>query len=260
MENKKIRIGIVAAEFNYDVTFAMVELAKEHAKFLDAEIVEIMKVPGTFDIPLGVKILLSKDNIDGVVTLGAVIEGQTEHDEVIAQQASRKIMDLSLEFNKPVALGISGPGMSRVEAHERVDYAKRAVEAVVKMCKIKFAHEEESKSVEAIEKSEKFANKEEKENVIKRKRGRPRKIEKKEKIETGIQETEKKESALKKIKDEEKNKIIEEIKNKGKITTGEVMRMFNVSKITAWAALKELTEEGKILRKGERNQTYYVLP
>lgn len=132
-----IRIGIVAAEFNYDVTFAMVELAKEHAKFLDAEIVEIIKVPGTFDIPLGVKMLLQREDIDGVATLGAVIEGQTEHDVVIAQQASRKIMDLSIEYNKPVALGISGPGMSRLEAHERVDYAKRAIEAVVKMCKIK---------------------------------------------------------------------------------------------------------------------------
>ncbi|PKP57558.1 MAG: 6,7-dimethyl-8-ribityllumazine synthase, partial [Candidatus Altiarchaeales archaeon HGW-Altiarchaeales-1] len=136
MENKKINIGIVAAEFNYDVTYAMVELAKEHAKFLNAEVAEVMKVPGTYDIPFGVKILLSKKNIDCIVTLGAVIEGQTDHDDVIAQQASRKIMDLGLEFNKPVALGISGPGMSRLEAHERVDYAKRAVEAAVKMCRI----------------------------------------------------------------------------------------------------------------------------
>lgn len=133
---EKIKIGIVAAEFNYDVTYVMVELAKEHANFLDAEIVEILKVPGTYDIPLGVKMLLERSDIDGVVTLGAVIEGQTEHDVIIAQQASRKIMDLSLAYNKPVSLGISGPGMSRIEAHERVDYAKRAVEAVVKMCKV----------------------------------------------------------------------------------------------------------------------------
>jgi len=42
-------------------------------------------------------------------------------------------MDLSLEYNKPVTLGISGPGMGRLAAHERVDYAKRAVEAAVKL-------------------------------------------------------------------------------------------------------------------------------
>nr|MBC8521539.1 6,7-dimethyl-8-ribityllumazine synthase [Methanomicrobia archaeon] len=53
----------------------------------------------------------------------------------IASQLTRKIMDLSLEYEKPVTLGVSGPGMTRLEAQERVDYAKRAVEAAVKMVK-----------------------------------------------------------------------------------------------------------------------------
>ena len=68
-----------------------------------------------------------------VVTLGAVIEGATQHDEVVIQHAARKIMDLGLEFGKPVTLGISGPGMTRLEAQERIDYAKRAVESAVKL-------------------------------------------------------------------------------------------------------------------------------
>ena len=42
-------------------------------------------------------------------------------------------MDIALEYEKAVTLGIAGPGMTRVEAHLRVDYAKRAVEAAVKM-------------------------------------------------------------------------------------------------------------------------------
>ncbi|MCC7575891.1 MAG: 6,7-dimethyl-8-ribityllumazine synthase, partial [Methanomethylovorans sp.] len=54
-------------------------------------------------------------------------------DEIVVQHAARKITDLSLEYEKPVTLGIAGPGMSRLEAHERVDYAKRAVEAAVKL-------------------------------------------------------------------------------------------------------------------------------
>lgn len=134
MNHNKIKLGIVVAEFNYDVTYAMLELAKEHAEFLDANVEEILKVPGVFDVPLGVKKLIQRD-IDAVVALGAVVEGQTEHDELIAQHASRKIMDLGLEHGKPVGLGISGPGMSRLEAHERVTYAKRAVEAAVKLAK-----------------------------------------------------------------------------------------------------------------------------
>jgi 6,7-dimethyl-8-ribityllumazine synthase len=129
------RIGAVVAEFNYDITQMMLELAKEEAKIRDSEITVIFPVPGVFDMPLAIKKLLEKDDIDGVVTLGAVIEGGTDHDQIVAQHASRKITDLSLEYNKPVALGISGPGMTRLDAHKRVDYGKRAVESVVKMCK-----------------------------------------------------------------------------------------------------------------------------
>jgi 6,7-dimethyl-8-ribityllumazine synthase len=128
-----IRLGIVASEFNYDITYAMVELAQEQAAFLGAEVSHVVKVPGAFDIPLAVKRLLEKKEVDGIVTLGAVIEGETGHDEIVIQHASRKIADLSLEYGKPVSLGISGPGLTRLQAHERVDYAKRAVEAVVKM-------------------------------------------------------------------------------------------------------------------------------
>ncbi|MDI6887509.1 MAG: 6,7-dimethyl-8-ribityllumazine synthase [Candidatus Thermoplasmatota archaeon] len=129
-----MKIGIVVSEYNFDITYLMLERAKEHAKFLNAEIAEIIKTPGVLEIPLATKKLLARKDIDAVVTLGAVIEGETEHDEVIIQQAARKIVDLSLEYSKPVALGIGGPGMTRLQAQERIERAKEAVESVVKMC------------------------------------------------------------------------------------------------------------------------------
>jgi len=132
----EVRLGIVVAEFNYDITYLMLQKALNHAKFLGAEVRYVIKVPGTFEIPLAVKKLLSKDDVDAVVTLGAVIQGETKHDEVVAHQAARKIMDLGLEYGKPVTLGIIGPGASRMQALERVeDYARRAVEAAVKLVK-----------------------------------------------------------------------------------------------------------------------------
>ncbi|MDR0900054.1 MAG: 6,7-dimethyl-8-ribityllumazine synthase [Methanobrevibacter sp.] len=130
----KYKIGAVVAEFNYDITHMMLELAKEEAKIRDSEITQVVPVPGVFDMPLAIKKLLEKDDIDAVITLGAVIEGATDHDQIVAQHASRKIADLSLESGKPVALGISGPGMTRLDAHKRVDYGKKAVEAAIKMC------------------------------------------------------------------------------------------------------------------------------
>lgn len=128
-----MKLGFVVAEFNRDLTYQMELLGKEHATFLGAEVVDTILVPGVYDMPLAIKKLCRRDDIDAVVTIGAVIEGATKHDEIVVQHAARKITDLSLEFNKPVTLGIAGPGMTRMEAHQRVDYAKRAVEAAVKL-------------------------------------------------------------------------------------------------------------------------------
>lgn len=128
-----ISLGFVVAEFNRDLTYQMELLGREHAEFLEATVKETILVPGVFDMPLAIKKLCQRNDIDAVVTIGSVIEGETDHDQVVMQHAARKIMDLSLEFNKPVTLGIPGPGMTRMAAHERVDYAKRAVEAAVKL-------------------------------------------------------------------------------------------------------------------------------
>jgi len=133
MAKGKIRIGAVVSEFNYDITMMMLERAKEHAEFLDSNITQTVKVPGVFDMGLAIKKLLQRDDIDGVIALGAVIEGETEHDELVISHASRKIADLSIEFEKPIGLGISGPGMTRIQAEERIERSKAAVETVIKL-------------------------------------------------------------------------------------------------------------------------------
>ncbi len=130
-----MKIGIVVSEFNYDITSVMLERAKQHAEFLGVEVAEVVNVPGVYDIPLATKSLLKRDDIDAAVALGAVLEGETEHDEIVMGQTSRKIVDLSVEYEKPVGLGITGPGMTRLQAEERIDRAKQAVEAVAKLHK-----------------------------------------------------------------------------------------------------------------------------
>lgn len=130
-----MKLGLVVCEFNADITAMMEERAKAHAEFLGAEIVRTIKVPGAFDAPIAVQHLLEKE-VDAVVALGAVLEGDTQHDEIVSQHAARKLMDLSLQYKKPVALAISGPGMTRLQAQERIDeYAKRGVESAVKLLK-----------------------------------------------------------------------------------------------------------------------------
>ncbi len=130
---KEYRIGMVAAEFNYEVTMLMIERAKAEADFLGVRIVKEIKVPGVFEIPLAVKRMLEKDDVDAVITIGAVITGETKHDEVVVAQASRKVMDLGLEYDKPVGFGITGPGMTELQAMDRIEKGRDVVDAVVKM-------------------------------------------------------------------------------------------------------------------------------
>jgi len=133
-----VRLALVVAEFNYDVTQLMLQKAIDHAKFLGAEVVYVVKVPGVYDIPIVLKDLVAKEEVDAVATLGAVIQGATKHDEVVAHQAARKILDISVESGKPITLGVIGPGANRLQALERVEeYARRAVEAAVKLAKRK---------------------------------------------------------------------------------------------------------------------------
>jgi 6,7-dimethyl-8-ribityllumazine synthase len=101
---------------------------------MGAKVAKLIRVPGAFDMPLAVRKLVERKDINGVVCLGTVIEGDTAHDEIVAHNAARKIADLSVKSGKPVGLGISGPGMTRADGVKRIEsYAKRSVESALKM-------------------------------------------------------------------------------------------------------------------------------
>jgi 6,7-dimethyl-8-ribityllumazine synthase len=129
-----LNIAIVVAEFNENVTSRMHQIAIETANNLKLNIKYTCKVPGIFDMPLIIDKLLEKKDVDGVVTIGAVIKGQTKHDEIISHSTARNIAKLSLKHQKPVSLGISGPGMSERQAYARIRLvSENAVNAVQKV-------------------------------------------------------------------------------------------------------------------------------
>jgi 6,7-dimethyl-8-ribityllumazine synthase len=129
-----LNIAIVVSEFNDEITSKMLDVAVGKAKDLKLNIKYICKVPGVFDMPIVIDSLLKKKEIDAVVTLGAVIKGQTKHDELITNATVRAITELSIKYQKPVTLGITGPGMSDRQAQARIrPVAERAVEAVGKI-------------------------------------------------------------------------------------------------------------------------------
>ena len=124
----------MVAEFNQKITSRMYDVALETAKKLNLDVIHTSNVPGIFDMPLVIDKLLQRSDVDAVVTLGAVIKGQTKHDEVIANSTARNIAKLSIKYQKPVTLGISGPGMSERQAYARIrPVSENAVNAVLRI-------------------------------------------------------------------------------------------------------------------------------
>ena len=133
----KTKIAVVVSDFNEEITSKMEKNAEKAVGSLNAEIIKKIHVPGAFEIPFAINNLLKNKNIDAVVVLGAVIQGETYHDIVIVNAISSKLIDLSLKYNKPIGFGIIGPRVTWRQAESRAaEYAKRAVKAALEMVKV----------------------------------------------------------------------------------------------------------------------------
>jgi 6,7-dimethyl-8-ribityllumazine synthase len=131
-----MRLAIVAARFNREVTDRMVDKALARAKEKGVDLASVVRVPGVFEIPLAVQRILERADVDGAVAIGAVIKGETLHDEALMSAVPRALLDVGLRAGKPVGLGITGPGMTDEQAAARVDKGAEAVDAVLAMHEI----------------------------------------------------------------------------------------------------------------------------
>lgn len=128
------RLAIVAAEFNQPLVDAMVAGALDEAHEEGARIaLDPVRVPGCYETPLVVARLLARRDVDAAVVLGYIERGETQHGEVMGQVVHTALMRLSLRLEKPVGLGIIGPGATPAQAEERKDaYARAAVRAALR--------------------------------------------------------------------------------------------------------------------------------
>ena len=103
-----LKLSIVASRFNHTLVERLVEGAIDC--FLrhegEEENLILVRVPGSWEIPMAVKELLVKEDIEGVVALGVLIRGATPHFEYIASEVAKGLAMLSLEHRKPVSFGI----------------------------------------------------------------------------------------------------------------------------------------------------------
>jgi 6,7-dimethyl-8-ribityllumazine synthase len=131
LASSMVALGLVVAQFNRPITERMEETAERAAAEADATIVGTVHVPGTYDAPLSADRLARRSDVEAVAVLGAIIEGDTDHDEVIGHAVAKSLTEISLDRDTPVTFGVTGPGMTAEEARERVDKGREAVESAI---------------------------------------------------------------------------------------------------------------------------------
>jgi len=128
-----VALGLVVAEFNRAITERMEEAAREAAAEADATVVETVRVPGSYDTPLAADRLARRPDVEAVAVLGAIVTGDTDHDQVIGHTVAEGLTDVSLDRETPVTLGVTGPGMTAEEARARIDRGADAVESAIRL-------------------------------------------------------------------------------------------------------------------------------
>ena len=103
-----MRFGIVVAEWNFEITSALAEGAVQTLKKHGAseENILVKYVPGSFELPLGAQYFAEMENVDAVILLGCVIQGETRHFDFICQGVTQGTTSLNLKYNKPFVFGI----------------------------------------------------------------------------------------------------------------------------------------------------------
>jgi 6,7-dimethyl-8-ribityllumazine synthase len=102
------RFGIVASRFNEGVTEALLEGARSTLKQYGAANadIEVVRVPGAFELPMGAALLASREDIHAVICLGALVRGETPHFDVLAMSAANAIQGVARDFALPVTFGL----------------------------------------------------------------------------------------------------------------------------------------------------------
>jgi len=150
---KGMKIGIVVSEWNSDITGSLLEgcrttlLQNEVA----SEDIFVEYVPGSFELPMGARLLSTGKVLDAIVCVGCVIKGETKHDEYISHAVAHGLMQLSLKANIPVIFGVLTPNtQEQAEARAGGELGNKGEEAAVTALKMATLKKELGKSPHKI--------------------------------------------------------------------------------------------------------------
>tara|TARA_B100001250_G_C19439832_1_gene631278 strand:+ start:101 stop:574 length:474 start_codon:yes stop_codon:yes gene_type:complete len=119
-KQNNIQIAIVASNFNKDIVDRLYNgaISTLEKNEISEEEIEVIRVPGAFEIPVTVKSLLNKKQYDVIITLGVIIRGETPHFEYIANECAHGISQLAINSGTPIIFGVLTVN-NRQQAEER---------------------------------------------------------------------------------------------------------------------------------------------
>jgi 6,7-dimethyl-8-ribityllumazine synthase len=104
----EMRFGIVVSDWNNDITFSLlngaVNTLKQHGA--DTGNIIVKHVPGSFELTLGAQLIAENEDVDAIICLGCVIQGETPHFTYICQGVTMGITQLNIDYNIPVIFGV----------------------------------------------------------------------------------------------------------------------------------------------------------
>lgn len=135
----EMSFGIVVSEWNDEVTGSLLNgayntLVKHGVK---PESIIVRTVPGSFELVLGAQLMIENTDVDAVICLGCVIQGETPHFEYICRSVSQGIIDLNQTYNTPVIFGVLTT-LTLQQAQERAGgrYGNKGDEAAITAIKM----------------------------------------------------------------------------------------------------------------------------
>lgn len=133
----KLHVGIAVADFNPDITGAMLDGALEAlaAWGVKEKHVTVHHVYGSFDLTHACDLLLRTKKPDAVIVIGCIIKGETDHDKHIASAVFGGLTDLTIKYGRPVSLGIlttNDLAQARVRSRGKTNHGTKAAIAAMK--------------------------------------------------------------------------------------------------------------------------------
>lgn len=127
-------IAVICGSFHKTEIERMLDMARDQAQKENLTITDVIWVPGAMEVPLALSRVINDPEIHGAACLGIIEKGSTQHGLAMGQAVLSSIIDLQLESDKPIGLGIIGPGAEPQHIEPRLEpHARAAISAISSM-------------------------------------------------------------------------------------------------------------------------------